>query len=231
MALTSVTALARALVSELGRAIAAGAAVPSPRGASDVVVAAEDSATVLVLDLLGTGRVVAGGTPLLINGRQREILALLALHPSGLRLEELHAHLYGDAPVAPATLKSELSHLRRAIGGGIASRPYRLDRPVACDVLDVVTALREGDVATAVVRYGGSLLPRSESPTLVAWRHQVDVAVRDSVLARPDADLAMALSDVLPDDAEVIDHAWSLLAVDDPRRALLAGRLAALESA
>ncbi len=230
MALTSVTALARALVSELGRAIAAGAAVPGPRPPGEAVVAA-DSGSVLVLDLLGTGRVKAGGTPLLVNGRQREILALLALHPGGLRLEELHAHLYGDAAVATATLKAELSHLRRAIGGGIASRPYRLDRPVVCDVLDVVAALREGDVATAVSRYGGSLMPRSESPTLVAWRHQVDVAVRDAVLSRRDPDLAVSLSDVVPDDLEVIDHAWALLPVDDPRRALLAGRLAALESA
>jgi hypothetical protein len=41
-------------------------------------------------------------------------------------LEELHAFVYGDRAVGATTLKAEISHLRRALGGAIASRPYRL---------------------------------------------------------------------------------------------------------
>lgn len=40
----------------------------------------------------------------------------LALHPEGLSLEALHAHVYGDEPVSVSTLKSEISHLRQHLG-------------------------------------------------------------------------------------------------------------------
>ena len=53
----------------------------------------------LVLTLLGTAEAWLDGQRLLLNRRQTEILALLALHPEGLSLEQLHALLYGDQAV------------------------------------------------------------------------------------------------------------------------------------
>ena len=50
----------------------------------------------LALNLLGTAEAWLDGQRLLLNRRQTEILALLALHPEGLSLEHLHALLYGD---------------------------------------------------------------------------------------------------------------------------------------
>ena len=220
MALTSVTAMARAIGAELARVAGASrAADDRPTGVS--------ADGPLAVRLLCDGTVECGGTRLLLTRRQREILALLVLHPDGLRLDELHAHLYGDAPVTTTTLKAELSHLRRAIGGGIASRPYRLERGAECDVTTVLRAVRAGDVRAAAAAYSGSLLPWSDSPTLQEWRHHVDVAVRTAVLSSDDVEAAMALTESAPGDDGVLQHAWLLLPAGDPRRAIVAGRLAA----
>ncbi len=71
-------------------------------------------------DLLGRVEAVLDGQRLLLTRRQTEILALLALHPEGLALEQLHALLYGDQAVTFSTLKAEVSHLRSALGGQLA---------------------------------------------------------------------------------------------------------------
>ena len=104
----------------------------------------------LVLTLLGTAEAWLDGQRLLLNRRQTEVLALLALHPEGLSLEQLHALVYGDQAVTLSTLKAEVSHLRAALGGQLASRPYRLTMPVATDVDDVLALLRRGEVRGAV---------------------------------------------------------------------------------
>jgi len=84
----------------------------------------------LELRLLGRGEARLDGLPLLVTPRQMEILALLALHPDGLRLDGVHANLYGDRPVSLVTVKAEISRLRTVLGGAVASRPYRLAVPV-----------------------------------------------------------------------------------------------------
>ena len=71
------------------------------------------------------------GRRLLLNRRQTEILALLAMNPDGVSLERLHALVYGDQGVTLSTLKAEVSHLRSALGGQLTSRPYRLTMPLA----------------------------------------------------------------------------------------------------
>ena len=53
----------------------------------------------LTLTLLGTAEVWLDGQRLLLNRRQTEILALLAMHPAGLSVEHLHSLLYGDSSV------------------------------------------------------------------------------------------------------------------------------------
>ena len=108
----------------------------------------------LTLTLLGTAEVWLDGQRLLLNRRQTEILALLALHPGGLSVEHLHALLYGDAAVTTSTLKAEVSHLRAALSGQLSSRPYRLTIPVHTDVEEVQRLLRRGDV-----RAGGTPRP------------------------------------------------------------------------
>ncbi len=116
------------------------------------------------MTLLGTAEVRLDGQRLLLNRRQTEVLALLALHPEGLSLDRLHALVYGDQAVTFSTLKAEVSHLRAALGGQLSSRPYRLMMPVATDVEHVLDLLRRGRVADALDAYGGDLLPGTNSP-------------------------------------------------------------------
>ena len=134
------------------------------------------------LRVLGGWEVRFGGAPLVLPHRQVEILVLLALHPDGLSLEQLHARLYGDAPVSTATLKAEVSHLRSALDGGIGSRPYRLTVPVDSDLQRVLRALDRGDVRTAVAGRLGRCCPGRSRRTSAEWREYVEVALRTAVL-------------------------------------------------
>jgi hypothetical protein len=166
---------------------------------------------VLELRLLGRAEAWLGGLRLLLTRRQTEILALLALNSEGLSLDALHALIYGDGRVARATLKAEVSHVRRALGGRIASRPYRLDLPTRCDVLEVLDRLKAGDVTAAVAAYGGDLLPGSESPALLEYGHYVAVALREALLTDPRPDAVLRYAERVPYDVEVLERALAAL--------------------
>ena len=182
----------------------------------------------LTLTLLGTAQVWLDGQRLLLNRRQTEILALLALHPSGLSVEHLHALLYGDASVTTSTLKAEVSHLRAALSGQLSSRPYRLTMPVVTDVEEVQRLLRRGDVRAAVRAYGGDLLPGTDSPALVQMGDYLAVSVREALLAQPDPDAVLRYSELAPYDTAVVEACLAALPVHHPVVPLLKGRLASL---
>jgi hypothetical protein len=181
-----------------------------------------------VMTLLGTAETRLDGQRLLLNRRQTEVLALLALHPEGLSLEQLHALVYGDQAVTLSTLKAEVSHVRSALGGQLSSRPYRLMMPATTDVDHVLALLRRGRVQEAVEAYGGDLLPGTNSPALGELAEYVAVAVREALLSDPDPDAVVRFAEHAPYDTEVLEVA--LAALGDrphPARALLRGRLAA----
>jgi len=180
----------------------------------------------LTLTLLGTAQVWLDGRRLLLNRRQTEILALLALHPSGLSVEHLHALLYGDASVTTSTLKAEVSHLRAALAGQLSSRPYRLTMPVATDVEEVQRLLRRGEVRAAVRAYGGDLLPGTDSPALVQMGDYLAVSVREALLATPDPDAVLRYSELAPYDTAVVEACLAALPAHHPVAPLLKGRLA-----
>ncbi|MCW2794625.1 transcriptional regulator [Nocardioides sp.] len=181
----------------------------------------------LVMTLLGTAETRLDGQRLLLNRRQTEVLALLAMHPQGLSLEQLHAMVYGDQAVTFSTLKAEVSHLRQALGGQLSSRPYRLQMPVATDVDHVLALLRRGHVGAAVDAYGGDLLPGTNSPALNELAEYVAVAVREALLANPEPDAVVRYSELAPYDAEVIEVCLaSLGGRAHPVVPLLKGRLA-----
>jgi hypothetical protein len=181
----------------------------------------------LVMSLLGTAETHLDGQRVLLNRRQTEILALLALHPQGLSLEQLHAMVYGDHAVTFSTLKAEVSHLRHALGGQLSSRPYRLMMPVATDVDDVLGLLRRGRVRQAVEVYGGDLLPGTDSPALQELAEYVAVAMREALLANPEPSAVIRYSELAPYDSEVLEVALAALgARPHPAKPLLKGRLA-----
>jgi hypothetical protein len=198
-----------------------------PLSAAHPTAPAADAPTGLQLHLLGTAEATLDGARLLLNRRQTEILAILALHPDGLSLDRLHALVYGDQAVTLSTLKAEVSHLRAALGGQLASRPYRLTLPISTDVEDVLDALQRGDAAGAVARYGGDLLPGTESPALAELGEFVAVAVREALLADPEPSAVIRYSELAPYDTEVLEVC--LAALGDrphPAKPLLKGRLA-----
>ena len=182
----------------------------------------------LSLTLLGAAEARLDGQRLLLNRRQTEILALLALHPDGLSLERLHALLYGDAAVSVSTLKAEVSHLRSTLGGAISSRPYRLMLPVTIDVDEVLERIRQGQVLAAVTAYGGDLMPGTNSPALSELAEVVAVAVREALLVDPDPDAVLGYSEIAPYDVEVLEACLARLGTSGHRAVpLLRGRLAA----
>ncbi|WP_306357532.1 MULTISPECIES: helix-turn-helix domain-containing protein [unclassified Nocardia] len=177
------------------------------------------------LECLGRARLLRAGTPIPMRPRQLEILTLLALEPDGFTPDRLRDAVYGDRPVAASTLKADVSHLRRAIDGGIADRRYLLTRPICCDAAEVLAAIESGDVTTALRRYRGPLLPHSETPGIVRWREYIDVVVRTAVLSGNRPEHALLFGEHRPDDIEVHEHALRLLAPGDSRRALVTARL------
>ena len=182
----------------------------------------------LDLTLLGAAEAHLDGKRLLLNRRQTEILALLALNPAGLSLEHLHALLYGDQAVTFSTLKAEVSYLRSALEGQLASRPYRLTMPVRLDVDEVLRLLRRGQVRAAVSAYGGDLLPGTDSPALVELADYVAVAMREALLADPQPQAVARYTELAPYDTEVMEVCLAVMgASPHPAKALLKGRLAA----
>ena len=189
---------------------------------------AADDRPGLSLHLLGAAEARLDGQRLLLNRRQTEILALLAMHPEGLSLEHLHALLYGDQSVTLSTLKAEVSHLRSALGGQLSSRPYRLMMPVHLDVDAVISLIRQGKVRAAVAAYGGDLLPGTNSPALTELAEYVAVAVREALMSDPQPDAVVRYSEIAPYDTEVLEVCLAVLdGRHHPTKALLKGRLAA----
>ena len=162
---------------------------------------------VLALRVLGRAEACLDGVRLLLTRRQLEILALLALHREGLTLDALHAQLYGDRPVSPSTLKAEVSHLRTLLGGGIASRPYRIVIPVRCDAVDVLEHLRTGRLLDAASAYGGDMLAGTDAPGLTDHGNYLAVAVREALLAAPEPEAVLRYAEAVPYDIEVLEQA------------------------
>ncbi|WP_218026813.1 GAF domain-containing protein [Nocardia inohanensis] len=177
------------------------------------------------LNCLGSGGLTRDGHRIRMRPRHLEILALLALEPDGLTPDQLHFAVYGDRPVTTSTLKADVSHLRRETGGEISNRTYRLISPLWCDAVELVTALRAGDTATAVRLYRGPLLPESETPGIIRWRQYLEVAVRTAVLSSTDPNDALAYGQRAVEDAEIHEHALRLLPAGDGRRSIAAARL------
>ena len=190
--LATVQALARLLGREVRAAAGAAADGMGPGGG------------LLELKLLGRSGAQLNGAPLRLTRRQTEILALLALNPDGLDLGELHARLYGDRSVSQGTLKAEMSQLRALLGGKLKSRPYRIGLDVRCDVTDVLHRLRAGDVAGAAERYGGELLPESESPALAEFGNFVTVALRNALLSDPHPAAVQRYLELAPHDLDLL---------------------------
>jgi GAF domain-containing protein len=179
----------------------------------------------IVADDTGRSRTVP------LTGRHADILVLLSRHPEGLSADHL-AMLLDEKDLDVVTVRAEMSRLRKIVGPEyLASRPYRLMKPIECDVDDVYTALADDDVEAALSRYAGPLLVKSVSPAIGRLRTEMSASLRHAVLSSGQLPLLRTWLD-LPDGRD--DHTgWRMLYKRaDPgsaHQARAKGRLAGLD--
>jgi hypothetical protein len=142
--------------------------------------------TRVTVGVLGRDRaaVIIGGRRVELRLRHSEIIALLALNPTGMTVRELARELYG-AEERQATVRAEVTRLRQVLGDALRSRPYRLDARVQIDVETVQRRLAEGNLAAARHHYAGPLLPRSVVPGVVTARDRLARALGASASQTP----------------------------------------------
>ena len=136
-------------------------------------------------------QVIFNGKALTITPRQTEILAILALCPQGLSLDNLHQALYGERKVSMGTLKAEMSQLRDLLGGMLGSRPYRILAHVEADFLQTEQSLDAGYIDSALKLYTGVFLAKTESPFLCAWRNCLELRLSDAIFKANETDILL----------------------------------------
>jgi hypothetical protein len=166
-----------------------------------------------------------------LSPRHSEILVLLASTARGLSGDELAVLLYQEDG-STSTLRAELNRLRHLLGDTLlASRPYRLMADLTADWLAVEAHLARGDVAAALRRYRGPLLPASVAPGVSRLRESLEASLRQSVLhsRQPDLMSTWTRSSWGTDDYDMWRAQLDALGPTSPLRPLAAGQLARLD--
>ncbi|MBJ7331307.1 MAG: hypothetical protein JHC95_15550 [Solirubrobacteraceae bacterium] len=186
------------------------------------------TAAPLAVEALGRDRVVIriGGEPVELTPRRSEILVLLLLEPAGISAERLAIELYGDFG-KPVSVRAELSRLRRLLGDRLEANPYRLRGATTSDLAGVEGHAADGDLAGALARYTGPLLPSSEVPAIVETRERLDYELREGVLRSGDPALLHTWIGTPSgrDDLVATRALVELLDPEDERRARALSRL------
>jgi len=151
-------------------------------------------APVLRLEGLGRPDCVAtlGERTVRLSPRHSELLVILSRYPDGLSGDELAIELY-EGDMMSSTLRAELVRLRALLGPHVlASRPYRLQVDLDCDWSAVWSELASGNIAEALRRYRGPLLPQSEAPGVRRMRAELERGLRAAVLNSARLDLMVS---------------------------------------
>src|SRR6202043_707431 len=182
----------------------------------------------LTLELLGGQRAKAelAGEHHTLRLRHSEILTLLCVRPDGLTSEELSEGVYGHRG-SSASIRVEVSRLRRLFEDCIEPEHYRLRCPVDSDFARVSGLLHRGAVRDAALHYRGPLLPASRAPGVVHEREALERWLRQSVMSAGDTEALWAWLHT-PSGIEDL-AAWQRLLANvpfhDPRRSLAAARV------
>jgi len=166
-----------------------------------------------------------------LSPRHSEIVLLLASTARGLSGDELAVLLYVEES-GTSTLRAELNRLRRLLGEELlTSRPYRLMAECTADSLLVEAHLARGEVAAALRRYRGPLLPASGAPGVVRMREHLEASLRQAVLASREPDLmsSWTRSPWGADDYDMWQAQLEVLGASSPLRPIAAGQLARLD--
>ncbi|MEN8283366.1 transcriptional regulator [Acinetobacter gerneri] len=180
---------------------------------------------VLYIKALGTPQIQFNQQILTLTHRQIEILCILALHPEGISLNELHYALYGDRDISEKTLKAELSQLRTLLPECILSRPYKLSCEVQADFIRAEKSLDAGFLASTFSLYKGSFLTKSESPILSAWRDCFDARLSHLIYQMEDVDQLLKLVGRIPERIDAMQRILELLPAEHQFREKILLRL------
>ncbi|HWF75261.1 MAG TPA: GAF domain-containing protein, partial [Solirubrobacteraceae bacterium] len=148
---------------------------------------------VLELKILGDGapEVRLAGRSLHLRRRHVELLTLMVLHRGRLSAEGLCSELYGDCG-HPASIRVEMSRLRKLLPGAVGAGEYHLVCEVDSDFRQIRALLGRGEVGAAAAAYPGPLLPGSSAPGIVRAREELDGWLRQAVITSDDADALWA---------------------------------------
>jgi hypothetical protein len=154
------------------------------------------------------------------------------MHPEGMSAGALCAQLHGDEGRA-ASVRVEVSRLRKLLGPWIDTDRYRLTCDVETDVRRVEGLLRAGAVREAAEAYPGPLLADSEAPGIVDAREELEAWLHQAVMTAgdPDALWAWVNSPTGRDDLGAWKRLLSELEFRDPRRSLCAAHVRELRRA
>jgi hypothetical protein len=169
------------------------------------------------------------GATLQLRRRHVELLTLMILHRGRLSAESLCAELYGGTG-HPASVRVEMSRLRKLLPGAVGPGDYHLSCEVDSDVKHVRALLGRGAVHDAAVAYAGPLLPDSTAPGIARAREELDGWMRQSVITSGDADALWIWVRSPSGEDDLVAWLRLLAALDytDARRGLAVARVAAL---
>lgn len=188
----------------------------------------------LDIRVLGAGPPVVevDGRVLSLRPRQAELLALLAAHPSGIGADALSTELYGGESGSPASVRVEISRLRKLLGPCVETENYRLTWPTDSDVARVQTLLSDGLLSRALDAYAGPLLPASEAPGIRRERDELEGWLRNAILSSGETGLMWrwATGPSGEDDLLAWSRVLAMLDFEDPRRARAVAHVATLRA-
>lgn len=167
------------------------------------------------LRVLGQGTLTGPQGVIPLRLRSLELLVLLASKPDGWKREDLAVALYGEFNLN--AVKVELTRLKKALGGKILPKPWRLAESVRADFLEVQRLLFGKDLVGALRLYRGPLLPRSDAPGIEELRHELEEVLRQAGLASRDPEALMTLGECLPEDLEIWEALMQIMPQSDPR--------------
>lgn len=185
------------------------------------------------LEVLGRreGILRKGAKSIVLSPRHTEMFVVLAQAAMGLSGEELAVLIYPH-DVTTSTVRAEMNRLRHVVGDELlGSRPYALLAPVTLDAAVVSQAVGAGEVASALQKYRGPVLPHSEAPGVMRYRGQVETDVRRGVLASERADLMAVWTRTSwgGDDYEVWAAQQRIMPASSPLQPLVRSQLARLD--
>ncbi|WP_169813345.1 hypothetical protein [Nocardia vaccinii] len=123
-----------------------------------------------------------------VSTRTLEFLLAIALAGGERRQSSLLRDLFSDC--ASKSAIPTLAYRARKLGIETEFIPvrgsYRVLTPMVIDAVELLAALRAGDVRTALWLYGGPCLANSRSPLAIETREMIDMRLIRAVLATGD---------------------------------------------